>query len=218
MGDARGPVARSGAVAAPEEGNGAAGLAQKAIDCSHPGYPMTAPEVSAEFDPKLKVYLVLQVAAILCATMVGILVLPIWAFVGPVWANAYFPTIQATLTDRALLYTHGIWFRQEMSIPLDKIQDVSLHHGPILDTFGLSTLRVETAGGGPAGSAAVLTGVVGAAAFRSAIITRRDSITAAPRGEAAEGDDALLRDIRDSLVRIEGLLAVRRGVPPEGEV
>lgn len=172
---------------------------------------MTASEVSAEFDPKLKVYLVLQVAAILCGTIVGILFLPIWAFAGPMWANAYFPTIQAKLTDRALLYTHGIWFRQEMSIPLDKIQDVSLHHGPILDAFGLSTLRVETAGGGQAGSAAVLSGVVDAAAFRSAVIARRDSITAAPRVEGADGDDALLTDIRDSLVRIEALLAAREG-------
>lgn len=172
---------------------------------------MSETEVAATFDPKVRVYLVLQVAAILSATVIGLVVLPFWLAGGWFWASAYFPTIQARLTDRSLLYTHGIWFRQEMSIPLDKIQDVSLHHGPVLDAFGLATLRVETAGGGQAGSAAVLTGVVDAAAFRSAIIARRDSITAAPARitEAGTPDAVLLREIRDSLLRIEARLAAR---------
>jgi uncharacterized membrane protein YdbT with pleckstrin-like domain len=164
-------------------------------------------EVTATFDPKLKVYLVLYVAGLMTATVVGLLALPFWVVIGPFWASSYFPTIRANLTDRALVYTHGIWFREEMSIPLDKIQDVSLHHGPVLDAFGLSTLRVETAGGGQAGSAVVLTGVVDAAAFRTAVIARRDRLASGPAPKV--DDDQLLREIRDSLVRIEGLLAAR---------
>lgn len=166
--------------------------------------------VSANFDPKLKIYLVLQVAAVLCVTMVGLFVLPAWVVLGPIWAHFYFPTITATLTDRALLYSHGVLFRQEMSIPLDKIQDVSLMHGPLLDAFGLCTLRVETAGGGQAGSAAVLVGVRDAANFRTAVIARRDA--AASQGRStAETEIGLLREIRDTLVRMEARMGTGGG-------
>jgi uncharacterized membrane protein YdbT with pleckstrin-like domain len=160
---------------------------------------------SAVFDPKVKIYLFLQVAIILTATMIGALALPLWLVVGPFWANLYFPTIQARLGDRSLVYSHGVWFRQEMNIPLDKIQDVSLHHGPVLDALGLATLRVETAGGGQQGSNATLIGVRDAEAFRAAVIARRDAITAAPKPAAPDED--LLREIRDVLVRIESKLA-----------
>ncbi len=169
--------------------------------------------LDARFDPKMKVYLVLQVAAVLAATMVGIAALPFWAILGPIWAQMYFPTIQARLSDRALLYSHGVFFRQEMSIPLDKIQDVSLSHGPLLDALGLSTLRVETAGGGQTGSAAVLVGVRDAAEFRAAVIARRDAVAANPRG-GADDELALLRDIRDALVRIEEKLGSKAPTPP----
>lgn len=98
--------------------------------------------------------------------------LPFWAIFGHFWANLYFPSIEARLTERSLIYRHGVWFRQEMSIPLDKIQDVSLHHGPILDAFGLATLKVETAGGGQQGSSATLIGV--ARRPRSASRSSRD--------------------------------------------
>lgn len=162
-------------------------------------------DVLAKFDPKVKVYLWFQVAFILCATMVGILVLPVWLFAGPFWANLYFPTIEARLGARSLVYRHGVWFRQEMSIPLDKIQDVSLHTGPILNALGLATLKVDTAGGGQAGSSAVLTGVMDAEGFRAAVIERRDALTAGAKS-ALDDDIVLLTDIRDSLRRIEARL------------
>lgn len=169
---------------------------------------MAQTDILATFDPKVRVYLVLYVAGMLTATMVGILALPLWVLVGPFWANLYFPTIEARLGERSLIYRHGVWFRSEMNIPLDKIQDVSLHHGPVLDALGLATLKIETAGGGQAGSSAVLIGVRDAEAFRANIIQRRDVITLAPKPGPAEDD--LLREIRDSLLRIEAALG-RRG-------
>jgi uncharacterized membrane protein YdbT with pleckstrin-like domain len=171
---------------------------------------MAKNDVLATFDPKLKVYLVLQIAFALTATMVGIVALPVLVVVGPIWANLYFPTIEARLGERSLIYRHGVWFRREMNIPLDKIQDVSLHSGPVLDALGISTLKVETAGGGQTGSSAILIGVKDAEAFRGAIITRRDEITlGAKPAAAAPADDQLLREIRDSLLRIEAALAGR---------
>ncbi len=164
----------------------------------------TDDDVLASFDPKVKFYLWFQVAAILAFTMVGLLLLPLWLVLGPVWANLYFPTIEARLTARGLVYRHGVWFRQEMSIPLDKIQDVSLHTGPILNAFGLATLKVDTAGGGQAGSGAVLTGVRDAESFRAEVIARRDALTSVTK--PGGGDPDTLREIRDSLLRIEALM------------
>ncbi len=165
------------------------------------------PDLLATFDTKVKFYLWLQVSVALCVTMVGLLAMPFWLVLGPIWANLYFPTIEARLTQRSLVYRHGVWFRQEMSIPLDKIQDVSLHTGPILNALGLATLKVETAGGGQAGSSAVLIGVRDAESFRGHVIERRDALSSGPK--PAVDDLALLREIRDSLGRIEGLLATR---------
>lgn len=166
-------------------------------------------DILAQFDPKVKFYLWFQVASVLAFTMVGLLALPLWLVLGPVWANLYFPTIEARLTPRGLVYRHGVWFRQEMSIPLDKIQDVSLHTGPILNAFGLATLKVETAGGGQAGSGATLVGVRDAEGFRASVIARRDALATGPKPGGA--DAPVLLEIRDSLLRIEALL--RRDAP-----
>jgi uncharacterized membrane protein YdbT with pleckstrin-like domain len=161
--------------------------------------------VRARFDPKVQLYIWLQIAGLMCATLFGVLALPLWILIGPYWAPRYFATIEARLGARSIEYVHGIWFRSELSIPLDKIQDVSLHHGPILDALGLATLKIETAGGGQTGSGAVLHGIVGAAEFRSAILARRDALTASAHAPLVEAE--LLREIRDALHRIEARMA-----------
>lgn len=166
----------------------------------------------AVFDEKVKLYLVARVAATLAATGVGLVLLPFWLVLGPIWAGRYFKSMVARLTDRSLEYSHGVWFRQETSVPLDKVQDLSLLHGPVLNALGLSTLRIDTAGSStPGAAAASLEGVVDAARFRDEVLRRRDALQG--RGEPAQaaapaevGSAAELREIRDSLRRIEALL------------
>ncbi len=157
------------------------------------------------FDAKLKTYLVLYTSTIMASTLVGFFALPFWLVLGPMWASRYFRTIEAELTPRSLVYKHGVWFRQEMNIPLDKIQDIALLHGPFLNALGLCTLRIETAGGGANAAAGVrLVGVVDAESFRAQVIAQRDSVVAS--GSPAPDQDDVLIDIRDSLLRIEDLL------------
>jgi putative membrane protein len=117
--------------------------------------------------------------------------------------------MHAELTDRSLHLRKGVWFKVDKTIPLDKIQDVALHHGPVMQSLGLCTLRVETAGGSAQGTAdAMLTGVVDAEAFRDAILEQRDLVTANVGAAAPTSSDTeLLGEIRDSLHRIETLLA-----------
>ena len=90
----------------------------------------------ASFDPKLKTYLFLMGFVWLAISVVGLALAPVWLFVGPMWARRYFDSISCVLTTRALEVKKGVLFRSERTIPLDKIQDVALQHGPLLRRLG----------------------------------------------------------------------------------
>lgn len=141
---------------------------------------MTRGEVleRVEFDPKLRVYLVLQGALGLLASIVGIVLVPLWLVAGPLWARRYYERLECLLTRRSLVYKKGIAFRSETTIPLDKIQDLSVNYGPVLDMLGLAKLKVLTAGHHANQGATIgLVGVVGAPAFRDRVLERRDELT-----------------------------------------
>lgn len=166
----------------------------------------------AQFDSKLRVYLFLGSVGLLIVTVVGILFLPIWLFLGWWWSGRYFQSFQCDLTERRLRIRRGVIFRKDKTIMLDKIQDMSLQHGPIQRWMGITTLEVETAGNnGPQGKAdAKLTGIVDAQAFQEAVIAQRDRIAGqgpTPASASIDSGDAsmaaLLTDIRDSLHRVE---------------
>ena len=154
-------------------------------------------------------------ALILIATVAGILLLPFWVFVGGWWASRYHASLSCRLTERSVVIGKGVFFRQELTIPLDKIQDVSIHEGPLLSALGLLRLRLETAGQRSAAtgqSEADLVGVMDGRAMRDRILEQRDRL--AERGFAAPvaaapaegGDGAVLGEIRDALLRIEARL------------
>lgn len=173
----------------------------------------------ATFDSKLRVYLFLSSVGILFISVVGIVVLPVWLFLGWWWAGRYFDSIQCELTERRLRVSRGVVFRKDKTIMLDKIQDMSLHHGPFQRWLGITSLQIETAGSsGPQGQAdAKLVGIRDVHAFQEAVIAQRDKLagdvpssqarTLAAAGEAIASSDpsvaALLTDIRDSLQRVE---------------
>lgn len=164
----------------------------------------------ARFNPKLKIYFFLNGALGLAVTVVGILLLPLWVIFGTWWANRYFQSLKLQLTERNVVIKKGVWFRQELTIPIDKIQDISVREGPLLSAFGLLGLRIETAGQSNATtgkSEADLIGLIDARSVRDRILALRDAQThqvSAPAHIASSQD--LLRDIRDSLVRIEARL------------
>lgn len=183
--------------------------------------------LSAKFDPKLKVYWLISGCMLLTVTVFGILLIPLWLLFGRAFLERRFERLTAELTPRALKLRHGYLFRVEKTIPLDKIQDMSLHEGPILRFLGLEALRVETAGQGAAQGVpdASLTGIVGARKFRDAVLARRDEVVgavdsglaSASKGAAATAQspvaaaNPLLVEIRDSLGRIEELLRAAQG-------
>ncbi len=167
---------------------------------------------SARFDPKLKAYWMAGAQLGLLFTVFGIPLMPIWYFLGWSIYNRSFDAMSFELTERSLNIRKGFIFRVEKSIPLDKIQDVGMKEGPLLRRLGLSSLMVETAGqSNPQGvSDAMLSGVIDAPAFRDAILDQRDRVVATGAGAVpardGESDENVLGEIRDSLLRIEGLL------------
>lgn len=171
--------------------------------------------VEARFSPKLKVYFWVSGALILIATVVGILLLPVWLVVGGWWASRYHASLSCRLTGRSVVIGKGVFFRQELTIPLDKIQDVSIHEGPLLSALGLLRLRLETAGQRSAAtgqSEADLVGVMDGRAMRDRILEQRDRLAergfagAAVAAPAEGGAQAVLGEIRDALLRIEARL------------
>lgn len=181
--------------------------------------------VVARFDPKVRLYLFLKALGLLAVTGVGLVLLPFSAWVAWWWSGHFYDTLRCALTRRRLRFSYGIVFQRERTIPLDKIQDLSLIKGPLLTKLGLCTLRVETAGGGGSdGSGSVdLIGIVDAKAFQELVLAQRDKELAA--AEAAQAPqptpaatvtetEAVLRDIRDILGRIEQHLDSRSPLAP----
>jgi putative membrane protein len=176
----------------------------------------------ATFDSKLRLYLFLSSVGILMLTVVGIVILPVWLFAGWWWAGRYFDSMKCELTQRRLRISRGVIFRKDKTIMLDKIQDMSLHHGPLQRWLGITSLQIETAGSsGPQGQAdAKLVGIRDVHAFQEAVIAQRDRLTGdvtdgqaravAPAPSPSLPSDpsviALLSDIRDTLQRVEHLV------------
>jgi putative membrane protein len=170
----------------------------------------------AEFDPKACPYWLLSGTIILTVMIVTIPLVPIWLLVGMLVTRRYLDSHAFVLTERSVKIKKGMLNRVEKTVPLDKITDVALVQGPIMRAFGLESLSIETAGSTTAGA---LLKVVGARDFRDAVLKQKELLMeqgrGAPGGAAAaslpaggvvEGGEAvmLLREIRDSLKRLEG--------------
>jgi len=118
--------------------------------------------------------------------------------------------MECVLTKKALKVKKGILVRIEKTIPLEKITDMGMVQGPIMRHYDLHRLTVETAGQSGPGALVALTGIRDAVAFREAVLAQRDAIalkdtevaTVSPtQGQADQLQ--VLKDIRDSLQRIE---------------
>ncbi len=163
--------------------------------------------VTAEFNPEIKKYLLVFSLLLLTATIVGIVLIPFCLLIAPVLIRKYFDRLSCELTTRSLRFEKGVIFHMEKTIPLDKIQDLTFKEGPLLRAFGLSILKVETAGNtGQGTSDLTLIGILDASDFRARVLEQRDIVTDNNRGEGREAGSPvaeLLGEIRDSLRNIE---------------
>lgn len=171
--------------------------------------------LKAEFNPKVCNYWLLSGALVFIMTIVGIPLLILWFPLGFVFTKRYLDRMECVLTDKALKVRKGIFVRVEKTIPLEKITDMGMVQGPIMRSFGLHTLTVETAGQSGVGSLVSLTGIVNAPEFRETVLNQREQqashksqvspLQSSNEQEFSDGN-SLLKEIRDSLVRIESIL------------
>ena len=103
------------------------------------------------------------------------------------------------IRDSSINMRMGWLFKKQQNIPLDKLTDVSIHEGPILNAFGVVWMQFETAGAAPF----ILTGVKNSDQFRDLVLQQRDSLISAPQ-QSAPSDDSndVLVEIRDILQQI----------------
>jgi putative membrane protein len=161
----------------------------------------------ASFNPKIKTYFLWFGSLICLITVVLIPLIPIWLILGSFYLNRYFERLECELTTRSLRFKKGYIFHTERTIPLDKIQDLTFKEGPLLKYFGLSILKIETAGNTGQGTSDLsLIGIIDAFEFRNLVFEQRDKVTD-NRGSApdqrTDPSTEILKDIRDSLKRIE---------------
>lgn len=169
--------------------------------------------LSAQFEPRLPMYFMLQTQLLLLVSFITIPLMPIWFLFGKGIHRRQYEAMGCDLTLRSLNIRKGFFFKIQKNIPLDKITDLAVSEGPLLRYLGLCSLRIETAGGGQGSNMgqALLPGVVDAMGFRDRVLDQRDAVVggvepAAPAEAVGEG---VLVEIRDTLKSIEAHLTSR---------
>ena len=163
------------------------------------GYADKGHIMAVEFDRKIIVYWWIMANLGLLVTFVGIIAMVVWIPFGWIVHKKQYEHMSGALTDRSINMRMGWLFKKQQNIPLDKLTDVSIHEGPILNAFGVVRMQFETAGAAPF----ILTGVKNSDQFRDLVLQQRDSLVSTPQ-QSAPSDDSndVLVEIRDILQQI----------------
>jgi len=134
--------------------------------------------VKADFNPKIRTYLLLVIALFMSISVVGIPIALIWFLgLGQYYCRRYYENLVCTLTETTLEFKKGVLFKVEKTIPLENIQDLTFIENPILKFFDLRILKIETAGHSNAqGSDMKLIGIIEPREFRSKVLKQRERI------------------------------------------
>ena len=162
---------------------------------------------SAEFNPKIKVYLLVYVAFILTMTVVGIPLLIFWFLgLGQYISRRFYENMKCKLTDRHLEFKKGVLFKVEKTIPLENIQDLTFIENPLLNYFDLRILKIETAGqSNPQGSDMKLVGIINSSDFKVNVLHQRELLKTENRMDNRHTETSneqivgILKEIKDIL-------------------
>lgn len=168
----------------------------------------------ATFNPKLKTYIFLVVLFYLIVSVIGIVIVPFWLLgLGQWLSGKFYNTLKCELSEKNLYFSKGMILHIEKTIPLENIQDLSFFGGPILRSFGLTFIKVETAGGGGASHSNMMSipGIDNAEEFKNMILAQREKVIKQKSVGAASpvntNDSEILKEIKNELVEIKNLLA-----------
>ncbi|PIA81188.1 hypothetical protein BFR04_14680 [Gaetbulibacter sp. 4G1] len=164
----------------------------------------------AEFNPKIKTYILLVVSFFLLISIVGIPILIIWFLgLGQYISKRFYENLKCQLTNRHLEFKKGVLFKVEKTIPLENIQDLTFIENPLLKALDLRILKIETAGqSNPKGSDMKLVGILNSSEFKELVLKQREIIQSNPKDNSqitssSEKTNVLLEEIRDLLNEIK---------------
>ena len=160
----------------------------------------------AEFNPRIKVYILLTVAFFMLISFIGIPLLIIWFLgLGQYIGKRFYENLECQLTTRHLEYKKGVLFKVEKTIPLENIQDLTFIQNPLLNLFNLRILKIETAGNSnPRGTDMKLIGILNTADFKTKVLEQRELLKNNSPSESNSSNsnnetNELLVEIRDLL-------------------
>ncbi len=164
----------------------------------------------AEFNPKIKTYILLVVSFFLLISIVGIPILIIWFLgLGQYISKRFYENLKCQLTNRHLEFKKGVLFKVEKTIPLENIQDLTFIENPLLKALDLRILKIETAGqSNPKGSDMKLVGILNSSEFKELVLNQREVIRSNSKENTQatssnEKTNMLLEEIRDLLNEIK---------------
>lgn len=172
---------------------------------------------NATFNPKVKTYIFFVVLFFLITSVIGIVLIPFWILgLGQWMSGKYFKTLVCQITNKHLKFSKGLILHIEKTIPLENIQDLSFIGGPILRAFGLTLIKIETAGGGGGAhnqNMMSMLGVNDAEKFKSEILNQREIVikekynfTKAESSSQTNVSEQLLKDIKNELIEIKNFI------------
>ena len=163
----------------------------------------------AEFNPKIKNYLLFYIAFFFFISIMGIPLLIIWFLgVGQTISKRYYEHLECKLTEKHLEFRKGYLFKVEKTIPLENIQDLTFIENPLLKYFDLRILKIETAGhSNMKGSDMKLVGIIDALNFKKQVLDQREKLTSRSFSSTTKSTNQhtnkLLEEIRDLLTDIK---------------
>ena len=80
------------------------------------------------------------------ALAVIIIIFGLLAFSGGLWAYLYYDTVRYLLTPTEMTWGRGVLWKQTGIVPYNRITNVDIVQGPVMRVFGISDLRIQTAG------------------------------------------------------------------------
>ena len=102
----------------------------------------------AEFNPRIKSYILFVITLFLLFTVIGIPILIFWVLgMGQYFSKRYYEHLQCKLTERHLEFKKGVLFKVEKTIPLENIQDLTFIENPLLKFFDLRVLKMGLSNG-----------------------------------------------------------------------
>lgn len=164
----------------------------------------------AEFNPKIKSYILFVVSFFLLISIAGIPILIVWFLgLGQYISKRFYENLECQLTNRHLEFKKGVLFKVEKTIPLENIQDLTFIENPLLKYLDLRILKIETAGqSNPKGSDMKLIGIIDSANFKEQVLKQREAIQSYSKNSSQnissnEKTNILLEEIRDLLNEIK---------------